>query len=117
MWVAMMMLDFEGLAARPPMKTTSVTLPDGQQVQMFELPLSVIEDVQEIGQQGDGNVRQLMDNIVRVVAHSLLGRSPTVDELQQIRETFGSSAVMFLYYEALNFSRLGPNSLDEAKKH
>ena len=58
-----------------------------------------------------------MGNIVRVVAHSLLGRSPQPDELQQVRDTFGISTVMFLYYEALKFSRLGPHALDETKKH
>ncbi len=111
------MLDFEALLASPLLKTTKVTLEDGRTVRLHELPVFVIEDVQDIGQQVDGSVRTVMENIVRVVAHSLLGRIPTPDELDRVRETFGISTVMHLYYEALKFSRLGPSALDETKKH
>ena len=111
------MLDFESLLASPPLKTTTVTLPDERQVTLHELPVLIIEDVQDIGQQDDGSVRSVMENIVRVVAHSLLGRIPTSDELRQVRENFGISTVMHLYYEALKFSRLGPGALDDTKKH
>lgn len=111
------MLDFESLLANPPLKTTSITLEDGRKVKIHELPVFVIEDVQDIGQHNSGNIRLVMEEVVRVVAHSLLGRIPTPEELGRVRETFGISTVMFIYYEALKFSRLGSNSLDETKKH
>ena len=111
------MLNFDQLIIEPPLKTTTATLPDGRDVILHELPLSVIEDVQDIGRQDEGNVRSVMENMIRVVAHSLLGRAPDPDELSLVREKFGASAVMFLYYEALKFSRLGPGALDETKKH
>lgn len=111
------MLNFDQLIIDPPMKSTTVKLPDGRDVTLHELPLSVIEDVQDIGRNESSNVRSVMENMIRVVSHSLLGRVPEPDELTLVREKFGASTVMFLYYEALKFSRLGPGALDETKKH
>ncbi|MCW7552131.1 hypothetical protein NX722_05620 [Endozoicomonas gorgoniicola] len=110
------MLNFEQLIDKPPLKTCNFTLDDGRDVTLHELPLSVIEDVQYVGQQEDDNVGSIMKSIVCVVAHSLLGRPPEPDELKQLRERFGASAMMAIYYEALKFSRLGPDDLDETKK-
>ena len=113
----MMALTFQELLAQPPLKQTTVTLPDGRDITLHELPVSVLEQVQRVGQQKEDGVSHLMHNVTRVVAHALTGRPPTEEEVQDVMETFGASAVMFIYYEALKFSRLGPDALDETKKH
>ncbi len=103
------------LLKSPPLKTEPLTLPDGRSVTLHELPVAVIDEVQKVGEQSEHD-DSLMKKITRIAAHALAGRPPTDDELKTIGDTFGASVVMFIYYEALKFSRLGPNSLNETKK-
>ncbi len=110
-------LTFEELLSSPPLKTRPLTLPDNRVVTLHELPVAVIEQVQQVGEQdNEAPDDTLMVKITRIAARALAGREPSDDELLKMGETFGTSAVMFIYYEALKFSRLGPDSFDATKK-
>lgn len=110
------MLTFEELLDRPPLKNTVITLPDKREVLLYELPLSVMKHVQTIGKEGEDGVNHVMDSIILVATQALLGRPPEQKNMDAICQRFGSSTVMFIYYEALKFSRLGPDALEETKK-
>ena len=112
-----MSLTFEDLLNNPPLKTTTITLPDRREVQLHELPLSVMKYVQSVGKEGEDGVSSVMDGITLVATQALMGRPPEKKDMDALCERFGTTAVMFIYYEALKFSRLGPNALDETKKH
>lgn len=111
------MLTFEELLNNPPLKTTTITLPDKRQVQLYELPLSVMKYVQSVGREGEDGVSHVMDSITLVATQALMGRPPQQEDMDAMSERFGTTAVMFIYYEALKFSRLGPDALEETKKH
>ncbi len=112
-----MTLTFEDLLNNPPLKTTTITLPDKREVRLYELPLSVMKYVQSVGREGKDGVNSVMDSITLVAAHALMGRPPEKKDMDALSERFGTTAVMFIYYEALKFSRLGPDALEETKKH
>ena len=106
---------FEDLVKSPPLKSTTFQLPDKRTVTLYELTVSVMDDVKKIGQEDADEVDSIMTSISRVSAYALLGRAPTVQELEHVKG-FGTSSVMAIYYKALKFSRLGPESLEETKK-
>ena len=108
------MLNFDDLVKDPPLKTTAIALPDGREVVMHELPLSMMEDIQSTSEESD--VSRVTDSIAQVAACALLGRQATDKEVRQLKGSFGTSSVMKVYYEALKFSRLSPDAVDDAKK-
>lgn len=112
-----MTLTFSDLLENPPLKSTTITLPDGRDVQLHELPLSVMKYVQRVGKDGEDGVSNVMDSITLVATQALMGRPPEKTDMDTMSERFGTTAVMFIYYEALKFSRLGPDALNDTKKH
>ena len=110
-----MQVSFDDLVKNPPLKSMPFKLPDDRIVTLYELPVSVMEVVQKIGHKKADQVDQVMDNITRVAAFSLLGRSPNKEEVLHIK-SFGTTTVMAIYYKALKFSRLGMDALEETKK-
>ena len=102
----------EQLLDNPPLKSTTYTMEDGRDCLIHELPIAVIEQVQRIGEDGSAH----WDDIVQVVARALAGRKPTDKERQAVREQFGASTVMAVYMQALKFSRLSGDAIEQEKK-
>lgn len=102
------------LLAHPPVRTTILELDDGSACQIHELPIAVIERVLAI--RGDNNADD-MANVIYVVTWSLAGRNPTDAELTTVREQFGTGIVYKIYTEALIFSRLSNDAIEQEKKH
>ena len=109
-----MSLSFAELCSEPPMKRAPLTLEDGREVILHELPIGVMADIQEVAS-GDGG-DTITRTIARVAAWSLLGRLPSDDELCQFSERFGASQVMRIYYQALKLSSLSENAVEQEKK-
>ena len=107
--------DFAGLCAEPPLKKDRLTLDDGREVVLYELPIGVVAEIQTIASDEMAE-KAISLTIARIAAQSLLGRPPTDEELQQLSDTFGASQVMRIYYEALHLSALSNDAVDKEKK-
>ena len=102
----------EQLMASPPLRTTEANLPDGRRCTISELPVAVIDRVRTSAEDEQVN----MDDVVYVVAYALSGNKPTDKALEAVRESFGAGAVMAIYTEALRFSHLSPDAVEQEKK-
>ncbi len=110
-----MSLSFAELCSQPPMRQEPLTLEDGREVTLHELPIGVMADIQSVAG-ADGGDHDITRTIARVAAQSLLGRVPTEDELRQFSECFGASQVMRIYYQALKLSSLSEDAVGQEKK-
>lgn len=102
------------LLEHPPVRTTTVQLDDGVSAQIHELPISVIDRVRAISEDDD---QVDMADVVFVATYALTGRKPTDAELTIVSERFGTRAVMTIYTEALKFSQLSDDAIEQEKKH
>ena len=102
------------LLEHPPVRTTIVTLDDGVSAQIHELPISVIDRVRRLSN-SDDSVN--MNDVAFVATWALTGRDPTEAELTTVCERFGTRAVMLIYTEALKFSQLSDDAIEQEKKH
>ena len=92
----------------------SLTLEDGRECRLHELPIGVIEKVRTLSEGKEQDVR--LDTIAFVAAHALTGCKPNDDEVRQLVESFGASTVMQIYIEAIKFSQLTPVAVEQEKK-
>ena len=102
------------LLENPPLRTTVITLDNGVGCQIHELPISVIDRVRTISEDDD---QVDMNDVVYVAVYALAGRKPTDQELEAVSERFGTRSVMTIYTEALKFSQLSVDAIDQEKKH
>ncbi|USE39242.1 hypothetical protein [Endozoicomonas sp. SCSIO W0465] len=110
-------MNYDSLAAlleHPPVRTTLVTLPNDVTCQIHELPISAIDRVRTISEDDD---QVDMSDVVYVATWALAGREPTDKELVTVSDRFGTSSVMAIYTEALRFSQLGADAIEQEKKH
>ena len=102
------------LLAHPPVRTTILELDDGSACQIHELPIAVIDRIRSISKDDSGDD---MANVIYVATWSLAGRKPTDTELTTVRERFGTGSVLKIYKEALTFSQLSDDAIEQEKKH
>lgn len=111
-------LTLEELLATPPaMAKGAVTLPDGRQCEIHELPCSVLEEVTRISKNALENNEDIsIREVARIAAFAVLGREPKKTDINQMLEKFGPQMIGHLYQKALRFSQLGDEALSDAKK-
>ena len=107
-------VNLTALLAHPPVRTTIIKLDDGSNCQIHELPIAVIDRIRSISKDDSGNN---MANVIYVATWSLAGRKPTDTELTTVRERFGTGSVLKIYKEALTFSQLNDDAIEQEKKH
>ncbi|WP_257294481.1 hypothetical protein [Endozoicomonas sp. YOMI1] len=110
----MKLTSLPALLENPPLRTTVITLDNGTGCQIYELPIAVIDRVRTISENDD---QVDLDDVVYVAVYALAGRKPTDQELETVSERFGSRSVMAIYTEALKFSQLLPDAIEQEKKH
>lgn len=108
-------VSIEALFAHPPVRTTVIKLADGTACTIHELPVSVIDKVRTISTTSHDNVN--MTNVCYVATYALTGRKPTDAELKTVADEFGTRSVMKIYTEALKFSQLNEDAIEQEKKH
>lgn len=105
------------LASPPPLKKTVKTLPDGREYELHQLPLAAIDRIARQSRTAQENGKDLdWSQFGEVAAQAMLGRTPKAAEVQQLVETLGTDTVLSIYKDALQFSQLGSEAVDEAKK-
>lgn len=113
-----MTLTFKDLiASPPPLKKTTKTLPDGREYELHQLPLAAIDRVAKQSRAAQENGKDLdWSQFGEVAAQAMLGRPPKPAEVEQMVEKLGSDTVLHIYKDALQFSQLGAEAVEDAKK-
>ena len=111
-------LNFEALLAEPPaLKQHTGTLPDGREYLLHQLPLSAIDKIGRLSRTAEESSRDLeWSEFGEIAAQSLLGRKPEPEEVAALVEKLGTDTVLHIYKDAIRFSQLGGEAVDEAKK-
>lgn len=113
-----MPLNFKDLIqSPPPLKTTTATLPDGREYELHQLPLGMIIRIGELSKTALENSQDLNWNeFGEIAAQAMLGRPPKTSEVKQFVETLGNDTILHIYKQAIRFSQLGEEAVEEAKK-
>ncbi len=101
------------LMEHPPVRTTKVTLSNDVICQIYELPISAIDRVRIISEDSD---QVNMSDVVYVATWAIAGHKPTEKEVAGVSDRFGTSSVMEIYTEALRFSQLSKDAIEQEKK-
>lgn len=107
------MMTFEDLLACPPeMKTRTFTLEDGREYLLYDLPASVLDDVYTKSQEKALPIK----DAATVVAHALLGHTPSEDQVFRMMNLLGSDTILDIFKNALNISSVTDENVEAAKK-
>ena len=113
-----MSLTFSDLIKNPPpLRQTTSTLPDGREYKLHQLPLSAIDTIARQSRIAQENAHDLdWSQFGKVAAQAMLGREPKIEEVKQLVDRLGTDTILHIYNEALMFSQLGEEAVDNAKK-
>lgn len=107
----------ELLASPPPLRKTTGTLPDGREYELYQLPIAAIDRVAKMSRSAAENGQDLdWSQFGAIAAEAMLGRQPELMEVEQLVNKLGSDTVAKIYQDAIKFSQLGSEAIDEAKK-
>ena len=111
-------LTFKELIANPPaMQQTSATLPDGRKYELYKLPMGALLRVAELSKIALDKKEELPIKVYGgIAAQAVLGRPPKEKEVDQFIDVMGSDTIAHIYRQAISFSQLGVEAIEEAKK-
>ena len=107
------MMTFEDLLADPPeMKTRLFILDDGREYVLHDLPAIVLDDVYQKSQKKELPIR----DAARVVAHALLGHTPTENDVERLMTFTSSDTILDIFKKALSIASVTDENVEAAKK-